>query len=147
MSPLIKFLTKFENFDLEKSLAGEDSSGACLTTLLEFMTVYDFHKLRRLSSLFYGVGGGNSNLPLLKNKNAAIKHLMNQGQICEHPSAFRAALYSHRLLDRPKNPAVKKFLDAAASHVDTSYYTVSERLKSVDLSRNAKFVNNGFSES
>ena len=103
MSPLIKFLAKFENFDLEKSLTGKDCLGTCLTTLLEFMTVYDFQKMRRLSSVFYGIDGESSNLPLMKDTSVIIKHLLRIGSLCEHPSAFRASFYSYKLLDCPKS--------------------------------------------
>lgn len=82
----------------------------------------------------------------MKDAAAVNKHLLNMGSLCEHPSAFRAAFYSHRLLENPRRVEVKHYLDEVSKHVDTAYYTISEKLNGLDLSSHRIAFKN-FSES
>jgi hypothetical protein len=57
------------------------------------------------------------------------------GNLAPHPSKFRAVFYSQRLLEKPRNPDVKKLTSQVSTAAETSYYTIAERLNGLDLTQ------------
>lgn len=106
LPPLVKFLQGFHEIDLEETLFPDPeeeralkggSKADLLISLLSFLTVYDFQKLRRLSSAFWARSDGTgkqSSLPLFKQAALVQTYLLSIGNMCAgHPHHFRAVFY------------------------------------------------------
>ena len=68
------------------------------------------------------------------------------GNLAAHPSKFRAMFYSQRLLERPRNPDVRKLTSQASTAAETSYYTIAERLNGLDLTQQSRLRFENFSD-
>ena len=106
LPPFIKFIQGFVDLNIEEVLFPEESHvpyrGKILVTLLSYLSVYDFQKLRRLSTTFWCDKKHECHLPLFNAPYIVQTYLLSIGNLCHgHPHKYRAVFYFDQLIKHP----------------------------------------------